>query len=47
MEDFEGYIKSIVNMYPRNRRWTAGGKQLVIDASQDTLMGCKAQYPDS
>ena len=31
MEDIETYIKSAVNMDPRNRRWTTGDKQLVID----------------
>ena len=31
MEDIESYIKSVVNMDPRNRRWTAEDKQLVID----------------
>ena len=31
MEDIESYIKSVVNMYQRNRRWTAEDKQLVID----------------
>jgi len=32
MEDIESYIKSVVNMDLRNRRWTAQDKQLVIDA---------------
>jgi hypothetical protein len=32
MEDIEGYIKSVVNMDSRNRRWTAEDKQLVISA---------------
>ena len=31
MEDIESYIKSVVNMDLRNRRWTAEDKQLVID----------------
>jgi hypothetical protein len=31
LEDIESYIKSVVNMDLRNRRWTAQDKQLVID----------------
>jgi len=31
MEDIENYIKSAVNKDPRNRRWKAEDKQLVID----------------
>jgi hypothetical protein len=31
MEDIEKYIKSVVNKDPRNRRWKAEDKQLVID----------------
>ena len=31
MEDIENYIKSVVNMDPRNRKWKAEDKQLVID----------------
>jgi hypothetical protein len=31
MEDIENYIKSVVEKDPRNRRWTAQDKQLVID----------------
>jgi hypothetical protein len=31
MEDIENYIKSVVNKDPRNRRWKAEDKQLVID----------------
>ena len=31
MEDIESYIKLVVNMDTRNRRWTAEDKQLVID----------------
>ena len=31
MEDIESYIKAVVNMDLRNRRWTAEDKQLVID----------------
>jgi len=31
MEDIENYIKSVVNTDPRNRRWKAEHKQLVID----------------
>jgi hypothetical protein len=31
MEDIENYIKSAVNNDPRNRRWRAEDKQLVID----------------
>ena len=29
--DIEDYIKSVVNTNPKNRRWRAGDKQLVID----------------
>ena len=31
LEDIESYIKSVVNMDLRNRRWTAQDKQLVIN----------------
>jgi len=31
MEDIENYIKSVVTKDPRNRRWKAEDKQLVID----------------
>ena len=31
MEDIENYIKSVVERDPRNRRWTAQDKQMVID----------------
>src|SRR5712691_8354818 len=31
MEDIENYIKSVVEKDPRNRRWTAQDKQIVID----------------
>ena len=31
MEDIENYIKSVINTDPRNRRWKAEDKQLVID----------------
>jgi hypothetical protein len=31
MEDIEKYIKSVVNKDPRNRKWKAEDKQLVID----------------
>ena len=31
MEDIENYIKSVVNMDPRNRKWKTEDKQLVID----------------
>jgi len=31
MEDIENYIKSVVEKDPRNRRWTAQDKQMVID----------------
>jgi hypothetical protein len=31
MEDIESYIKSVVEEDPRNRRWTAQDKQMVID----------------
>jgi len=30
-KDIQDYIKSVVNTNPRNRRWKAGDKQLVID----------------
>ena len=32
MEDIERYIKSVVEKDPKNRRWTAEDKQMVIDA---------------
>jgi hypothetical protein len=32
MEDIERYIKSVVEKDPKNRRWTAQDKQMVIDA---------------
>jgi len=31
IEDIENYIKSVVEKDPRNRRWTAQDKQMVID----------------
>ena len=31
MEDIENYIKSVVEKDPRNRRWTAQDRQMVID----------------
>jgi len=31
MEDIENYIKSVVEKDPRNRRWTAQDKRMVID----------------
>jgi hypothetical protein len=31
MEDIENYIKSVIKMDPRNRRWKPEDKQLVID----------------
>ena len=31
MEDIENYIKSVIEKDPRNRRWTAQDKQMVID----------------
>ncbi len=31
MEDIENYIKSVVEKDPKNRRWTAQDKQIVID----------------
>jgi len=31
MEDIENYIKSVVERDPRNRKWTAQDKQMVID----------------
>jgi hypothetical protein len=32
MDDIENYIKSVINKDPRNRRWIAEDKQMVIDA---------------
>jgi hypothetical protein len=32
MEDIENYIKSVINNDPRNRKWKAEDKQMVIDA---------------
>ena len=32
MEDIEDYIRSVINKDPRNRRWKAEDKQMVIDA---------------
>ena len=31
MQDIDSYIRSVVNMHPKNRRWKAEDKQLVID----------------
>jgi hypothetical protein len=31
MEDIENYIKSVIHMDPRNRKWKAEDKQLVVD----------------
>jgi len=31
MEDIENYIKSVIRKDPRNRKWKAEDKQLVID----------------
>ena len=31
MEDIENYIKSVIEKDPRNQRWTAQDKQVVID----------------
>jgi NACHT domain len=32
MEDIDNYIRSVINNDPRNRRWKAEDKQIVIDA---------------
>jgi hypothetical protein len=32
MEDIDNYIRSVINKDPRNRRWKAEDKQIVIDA---------------
>ena len=39
MEDIENYIRSVVNTDPRNRRWTAEHKQLVIDVLTERADG--------
>jgi len=39
MEDIENYIKAVVNMDPRNRRWTMDDKQLVIDTLTERADG--------
>jgi hypothetical protein len=39
MEDIENYIKSVVEKDPRNRRWTAQDKQLVIDVLTNNADG--------
>jgi hypothetical protein len=39
MEDIENYIKSVINKDPRNRRWKAEDKQLVIDALTENADG--------
>ena len=39
LEDIENYIKSVISMDPRNRRWTAEDKQLVIDTLSENANG--------
>ena len=39
MEDIENYIKSVVTKDPRNRRWKAEDKQLVIDVLTNNADG--------
>jgi hypothetical protein len=39
MEDIENYIKSVVNKDPRNRKWKAEDKQLVIDVLTENADG--------
>jgi hypothetical protein len=39
MEDIENYIKSVISMDPRNRRWTVEDKQLVIDTLSQNANG--------
>ena len=39
MEDIERYIKFVVNKDPRNRRWKAEDKQLVIDVLTESADG--------
>jgi NACHT domain-containing protein len=38
-EDIEDYIKSVVNTNPKNKRWRAGDKQLVIDILMNKANG--------
>jgi hypothetical protein len=37
--DIEDYIKSVINMHPKNRRWKAEDKQLVIDVLTEKADG--------
>jgi hypothetical protein len=39
LEDIENYIKSVITMDPRNRRWTMEDKQLVIDVLSGNASG--------
>jgi len=39
MEDIEKYIKSVVNKDPRNRKWKAEDKHLVIEALTERANG--------
>jgi hypothetical protein len=39
LEDIENYIKSVIAMDPRNRRWTMEDKQLVIDVLSRNASG--------
>jgi hypothetical protein len=45
--DIEDYIKSVINTHPKNRRWKAEHKQLVIDVLTKKLTGCKASILNS
>ena len=40
--DIKDYIKSVINTHPKNRRWKAEHKQLVIDVLTKKATGCKA-----
>ena len=37
--DIEDYIKSVINTHPKNRRWNAEQKRLVIDVLRDKANG--------
>jgi hypothetical protein len=39
MEDIESYIRSVVNTDPRNRRWKAEDRQMVIDVLTERADG--------
>ena len=44
IEDIENYIKSTVTKDPRNRRWNAQDKQLVIDVLTKNADGMLGNY---